>query len=243
MYRYLSFLLLFAGFTALAQEPPPARQGMSVERLERLIVSQVDEDVIVALVGRDCVTFDVTAENVEDLLRRLPKRVLQAAMDCRRRMDQKEVGPSTSQAPPLSGSSSRSPQSVRTPAPSGKQILDFFWKEAAANSVRLGGAKPGTATLKVERGGWPTCGSRLEISIDGMSASGCSVMFRGEVAAGSVPWEGIKSFCRETAKFETFIVHGTKRLGAVKLDDKREADILEATLRFAGAEPGGSCGD
>ena len=220
-----------------------ARRPVSLPLLLELLDQKLDEELLVALIEKDCVAFDVTAENVAELSRRLPKRVLQAATDCRRRMDPKDASPSSSQAPPLSGSPSQSPSPVRTPAPNGKQILDFLWKEAAARSVRLVGAKPGTATVMVERGGWPTCSSRLEISIEGMSASGCSVMVRGEVAAGSVPWDGIKSFCRETAKFETFIVHGTKRLGAIKLDDKRQADILEATLRFAGAEPGGSCGD
>jgi hypothetical protein len=227
---------------AVGQERPVAgevdaevRHPVALDKLLNLVDKKLDEDLIVALVEKDCVAFDVNAENVAELSKRIPKRVLQSAMDCRGRAISTMTVPQAPAASPVP----RTPP----PVPSGKEILAFFWKEAGARSVRFDRSKSGGATLEVERGGWPTCTAKLRLDADGITVSACSVMFKGEIAAESFPWEGIRSFCRESAKYETFIVHGSKRLGAIKFAERRSAEVLDATLRFAGAAPGGSCSD
>jgi hypothetical protein len=70
----LSALSVIAG--AAPAEP------LDLDRLLELLASDLDVDVIASLVEKDCVTFEVTGENVRELSDKLPKSVLQAAIEC-----------------------------------------------------------------------------------------------------------------------------------------------------------------
>jgi len=69
-------IALAASGVALAGEP------LGLDRLRELLESGIDTEVIVALVEKDCVDFDVSGENVTELSRTLPTEVLRAAIEC-----------------------------------------------------------------------------------------------------------------------------------------------------------------
>ncbi len=58
---------------------------MTKDQLLKLATEGVDPAVLASLVARDCVDFEVNADNVAELSRHLPKEVVQAALDCRAR--------------------------------------------------------------------------------------------------------------------------------------------------------------
>ena len=222
--------LTFQARLVNGEDAPEVRHPVALDKLLDLLDKKVDEDLVVSLVDKDCVAFDVNAENVAELSKALPKRVLQSAMDCRKH------------AASVTTASER-PAIVHGPTVNGQGILEFFWKEAGRLGGRFERTRSGEAAFKVERGGWPTCTAVARLDARGITISSCKAMFHDEVAAESFPWEGIRSFCRESAKYETFVVQGSKQLRAIKFDEKRKAEVFDATLRFAGASPGGSCQD
>lgn len=61
----------------------PLMAAMSKSQLLQLVDKGVDTALIVQLVERDCVDFEVSAEVLLELAPRVPKEVLQAAMDCK----------------------------------------------------------------------------------------------------------------------------------------------------------------
>jgi len=69
-------IALAASGVALAGEP------LGLDRLRELLDGGVDTEVLVALVEKDCVDFDVSGENVTELSKTLPKEVLRAAIEC-----------------------------------------------------------------------------------------------------------------------------------------------------------------
>ena len=75
MLRFFMIALAASG-VALAGEP------LGLDRLRELLESGIDTEVIVALVEKDCVDFDVSGENVTELSRTLPTEVLRAAIEC-----------------------------------------------------------------------------------------------------------------------------------------------------------------
>jgi hypothetical protein len=70
------WIALAASGVALAGEP------LGLDRLRELLDGGIDTEVLVALVKKDCVEFDVSGENVAELSRKLPKEVLRAAIEC-----------------------------------------------------------------------------------------------------------------------------------------------------------------
>ena len=108
-------LTLFAavGIT-LAGEP------IGLDRLLELLGDGIDPDIVVALVEKDCVNFDVSGENVAELSRKLPKAVLEAAIDCARRGDGDEtpaVVPVAPALPPPAPAPPASPSDAATDDP------------------------------------------------------------------------------------------------------------------------------
>jgi hypothetical protein len=61
-------------------------EPLTLLKLLDLAGEGVAEDLLRALVERDCVDFSVDAENVAELSSRLPASVLKAAIDCRTRL-------------------------------------------------------------------------------------------------------------------------------------------------------------
>ena len=64
-------------------QPSAAGAPMTKDQLLKLATEGVDPSVLASLVARDCVDFEVNADNVAELSRHLPKEVVKAALDCR----------------------------------------------------------------------------------------------------------------------------------------------------------------
>jgi len=73
----LRFTILF--ILALAA---PSFAGISLDDLVSMVESEMDPGLIVSLVERDCVDFEVGPEALIELASRVPREVLQAALDC-----------------------------------------------------------------------------------------------------------------------------------------------------------------
>jgi hypothetical protein len=111
--RTMVMLAIIHAFAAFVSGAPVTRS-----QLLSMAKEKVDPDVIRALVERDCVDFDVTAENAAELSQWLPPRVLEAAVRCR----QEERGPSSpeppgSASPPATASPKISDEGPVTPPP------------------------------------------------------------------------------------------------------------------------------
>lgn len=76
----LVIMICVTGAVALAGA---ATGAISREQLLAMVESEVDADVILQLVQRDCVDFDMTPETVVNLSPLLSKEVLQAAIACK----------------------------------------------------------------------------------------------------------------------------------------------------------------
>jgi hypothetical protein len=78
--------LALIAVTVLASASGPAAAGPPVtkEQVLTMVRQKVDTKLIVSLVQKDCVSFEVSGSNLAELSQRLPAEVLQAAMDCRK---------------------------------------------------------------------------------------------------------------------------------------------------------------
>ena len=88
-------------FAALAV-PASAFAGAPVSRaqLREMVGQKVATALIVSLVEKDCVDFEVTGANLAELSKELPPDVLKAAMDCRKgRSSAPAARPRTASAP------------------------------------------------------------------------------------------------------------------------------------------------
>lgn len=103
--RRVPFLVLLA---ALAL-PGPALAGKPVSRaqLAEMVRQKVDTSLIVSLVEKDCVDFEVTGANLAGLSQELPKEVLKAAMDCRK------VRPAPAPSKPKAAAPAPAPEAPR----------------------------------------------------------------------------------------------------------------------------------
>ena len=61
----------------------PAADPVSKEQLLELVAGQVDPELILRLIERDCVAFEIDASTLLELSPRVPKQLLDAAMSCR----------------------------------------------------------------------------------------------------------------------------------------------------------------
>ena len=59
--------------------------ALSKEKLLEMVDAGIDTALIVSLVEKDCIDFDMDADNLLDLSSKVPKEVLQAAIECRER--------------------------------------------------------------------------------------------------------------------------------------------------------------
>jgi len=75
--RLLATAVLLTSSFAAASE-------VTREQLLGMVRKGVDTGLIVSLVQKDCVSFEVTGDNLVQLSKELPKEVLQAAIDCRK---------------------------------------------------------------------------------------------------------------------------------------------------------------
>lgn len=105
-----TFLLLVTTLGMLA--PLAIAGGLSKAQLLDLVQKNVDPDVIVSLINKDCVDFEVDSNAVLELSGSVPAKVLKAAIDCKTR--------SVQQAP-------QAPQP--TPTPSLGAQLRTRWQE------------------------------------------------------------------------------------------------------------------
>ena len=80
-------------------KPCVAGVPMTRDQLLKLSAQGVDPSILASLVARDCVDFEVSADNVAELSKLLPKEVIQAALACRRRTTGGAT-PSPTAAPP-----------------------------------------------------------------------------------------------------------------------------------------------
>jgi len=90
---------VLAALFALAGAAPS--EPLDLDRLLELLASDLDVDVIASLVEKDCVTFEVTSENVRELSDKLPKPVLQAAIECATPRAAEPAEPATDEAESL----------------------------------------------------------------------------------------------------------------------------------------------
>ena len=146
----LATLALTAGL-ARGAEPLTKAQllGMAHEK--------VDPKVMLALVERDCLDFQIDAANVLELSREVPPEVLEAAIRCRGNAEAATRDTDTPKAVPASGSpAGASPPAAPAPPPAGTgelRIRAEFIGEAAALSCecQLDG-KPFAVLTKPEQG-------------------------------------------------------------------------------------------
>lgn len=64
---------------------PPCLTAISKEELLKMVGDKIDTSLIVSLVEKDCVDFDMNADNLIELANKVPNDVLKAAIDCRKR--------------------------------------------------------------------------------------------------------------------------------------------------------------
>lgn len=83
MSRWCWLLVGFAVIALGSVQPSAAAVPMTKDQLLKLSTQGVDPSVLASLVTRDCVDFDVNADNVAELSKLLPKEVVKAALDCR----------------------------------------------------------------------------------------------------------------------------------------------------------------
>lgn len=95
------FAAAFLLFSTTASAEP-----LTKERLLDLIAKGVDPELVLSLVQRDCVAFEVDADTLVELSPQVPTSILQAAMDCRKRTIAIEQTP---------GPTSNSPEAATSP--------------------------------------------------------------------------------------------------------------------------------
>jgi len=139
--------------TALSAAPVTKTQLLEMGR------ARVDSKVMLAIVERDCVDFDVDGANAVELSKEVPAEVLEAAIRCR----EKSTGPA---AAPPAASPRLAPAEAPTPAPDEKP-------SAAGRPVLAGSPAPDVRT------------GSLQVTADFISETGplaCELVLDGK------PW-------------------------------------------------------
>jgi hypothetical protein len=114
-----------------------AAEPLSKAQLLDLIGKNVDSQLVLDLVKRDCVAFEVDAATLIELSQKVPTPILQAAMDCRKR--QAVVDPAT-RASTGNGAEEVAPLALRE-----------VKKVAVAEVILAGGSDAGITSYLIEQ--------------------------------------------------------------------------------------------
>ena len=174
-------LVLALGLSAAAA-PVTKEQLLSMAR------EKVDAKVILAIVGRDCVDFDVDAGNAAELSRALPPEVLEAAIACR-----KAAPKAAAPAPAPAEIAAPPPPPKESPAPGSGTLrlrAQFIGESAALSCVCLVDGREAATLTKEAQGEFGEAVARTKIGRQSpdlpVSAGRHRVVFRCDPKAQEV---------------------------------------------------------
>jgi hypothetical protein len=142
----------FLAASILALSLPAAAAEVSRDQLLDMVQKGVDTGLIVSLVEKDCVSFDVTADNLVELSARLPREVLQAASDCRKG---KTSGKPARAATPAPKAAPGSPTEAAPPRDMGRPLrvasVRKLWDTYGIDEMRYPCQVPGQIHVQLRR--------------------------------------------------------------------------------------------
>ena len=151
-------ILVLLGAAAAASAAPVTR-----DQLVSMARDKVDPGVMRAIVERDCVDFDVAADNAAELSRVVPAAVLEAAIACRRSDAARPALSPRAEIPATSGAPAAAPPAAAPPATAPASLAS----SAAAPSGTPAGARIRLRAVFIGESGALRCSA----SIDGVEAA------------------------------------------------------------------------